>query len=155
MDDRYTASGILLSVLLLSSIAFSSCALPRIIVLDDPLSPEEHLNLGVTYEAKKEFDLAIKQYKMAMKGDTEARAFLYTGNAYFEKGDAGEAERYYKKAIDRDPKLADAYNNLAYLYAKEKRNLREAEELINKAIALNPSKESAYRDTLREIKGLQ
>ena len=38
----------------------SACSLPRIIVLEDPLSPEEHLNLGVAYERKGELDGAIR-----------------------------------------------------------------------------------------------
>ncbi len=50
-----------------SLILFSGCSLPRIIVLKDPLSPEEHLNLGVVYEKEGEFDNAIKEYLKAAK----------------------------------------------------------------------------------------
>ena len=28
----------------------ASCSIPRIVVLRDPLTPEEHINLGVAYE---------------------------------------------------------------------------------------------------------
>ena len=45
----------------------SSCSLPRIIVLEDPLTPEEHINLGVAYEKKGEADNAMKEYKEASK----------------------------------------------------------------------------------------
>lgn len=40
----------LLFFVLCSLVVFSSCSLPRIIVLDDPLTPEEHLHLGVAYD---------------------------------------------------------------------------------------------------------
>jgi len=38
---------------ILLAILLSGCALPRIIFLDDPLTPEEHINLGVAYEKSK------------------------------------------------------------------------------------------------------
>ena len=128
----------------------SSCALPRIIVLDDPLSPEEHINLGVAYEEKGELDNAYKEYREASR--KLPAAFLYMGNISFKKGEFRDAEVCYKKAIKKDPKSADAYNNLAWLYYMEKRNLDEAETLAAKAIELNPSKKNIYEDTLDRIR---
>ena len=126
------------------------CALPRIIVLDDPLSPEEHLNLGVAYEQNKEFDSALKEYEKASKKLTIA--YLYMGNIYFLKNEYSEAESFYKKVIDKDPKNADAYNNLAWLYYTRRENLDEAEDLTLKAIELNPLKRDIYQDTLEKIR---
>ena len=117
---------------------FFACAFPRIIVLDDPLSPEEHLNLGVTYEQNKEFDSALKEYEKASKKLTIA--YLYMGNIYFLKNDYEKAESFYRKTIDKDPKNADAYNNLAWLYYIKRENLDEAEDLALKAIELDPLK---------------
>ncbi|OGW38702.1 MAG: hypothetical protein A2Y97_11110, partial [Nitrospirae bacterium RBG_13_39_12] len=91
----------------------SGCAFPRIIVLDDLLSPEEHLNLGVAYEKNGELDDALKEYEIASK--ELPAAYLYMGNIYFQKKELDEAEYYYKKTISKDPKNADAYNNLAWL----------------------------------------
>ena len=127
-----------------------ACAFPRIIVLDDPLSPEEHLNLGVTYEQNKEFDSALKEYEKASKNLTIA--YLYMGNIYFLKNEYTEAELYYRKTIDKDPKNADAYNNLAWLYCMKRENLDEAEDLALKAIELNPLKKDIYQDTLQKIR---
>ncbi len=132
-------------------LVMSSCAsLPRIIVLEDPLSPEEHINLGVAYEEKGELDNAYKEYKEASR--KLPAAFLYMGNISFKKGEFSDAEVCYKKAIKKDPKSADAYNNLAWLYYTEKRNLEEAETLAAKAIELNPSKKDVYQDTLDRIR---
>ncbi len=129
------------------------CAFPRIIVLDDPLSPEEHLNLGVTYEKNGELDNALKEYKAASK--KLPIAYLYIGNIYFQKNEYEEAERYYKKAIKKEPENADAYNNLAWLYFIKKKNLDEAERLVLKAIELNPVKKNIYQDTLEKIRELK
>jgi len=133
----------------------SSCTTtaPRIIVLDDPLSPEEHLNLGVTYEKQGDFDNALKEYKEASK--KLPLAYLYMGNVYFQKKEYEEAEVHYKKAIKKDPENADAYNNLAWLYYTKRERLDEAERLVLKAIEINPSKKEIYLDTLEKIKGLQ
>lgn len=130
-----------------------SCAMPRIIVLDDPLSPEEHLNLGVTYEKKGELDNAIKEYDRASK--KLPIAYLYLGNVYFQKNELDDAEKYYRKAIKKNPDNADAYNNLAWLYFTKKENLDEAERLVLKAVELNPAKGDIYKDTLEKINALK
>ena len=131
----------------------SGCSLPRIVILKDPLTPEEHLNLGVAYENKGEFDLATKEYELAAK--KLPLAFLYLGNVSFRKQEWKKAEEYYRKAIDKDPRNADAHNNIAWLYYTKKENLGEAEILALKAIELNPSKEQTYRDTLEKIRQLK
>lgn len=129
------------------------CAPPRIIVLDDPLSPEEHINLGVAYEKKEELDNALREYKVASKKNPSA--YLYIGNVYFQKNEFDKAGSYYKKAIKKDPENADAYNNLAWLYYTKRENLDEAERLALKAIELNPSKKDIYKDTLEKITELK
>lgn len=134
-------------------VVFSGCSLPRIIVLDDPLTPEEHLTLGIAYEKSGELDPAIKEYKLAAK--KLLLAYLYLGNVYFQKQEFDEAEEYYRKAMKKDPQNADAYNNLAWLYYTERENLDEAERLVLKAMGLNPSKENIYGDTLEKIRGLK
>lgn len=133
-------------------IAFYSCGLPNIIALHDPLTAEEHLNLGLSYEKRNEFDSAIKQYEMAAKNNPAA--YLYLGNAYFQEINYKEAAKNYKESIRKDPQNADAYNNLAWLYCTKKENLDEAEKLVLKAIKINPSKENIYIDTLDNIKAL-
>jgi tetratricopeptide (TPR) repeat protein len=148
---RSTTFHILCCTLL--TLCLCSCAIPRIIVLDDPLSPEEHLNLGVTYENQGELGDALKEYKEASR--KLPVAYLYMGNVYFRKNDYDEAERHYKKAIKKDPANADAYNNLAWLYYTERIRLDEAERLALKAQELNPSKKEIYLDTLEKIRSLR
>jgi tetratricopeptide (TPR) repeat protein len=122
-------------------------------VLNDPLTPEEHLNLGVSYEHNNELDAAKREYEAAAK--SLPAAFLYLGNISFRKGEYAEAEEYYRKAIEQDGSDADAFNNLAWLYYTQKRNLDEAEGLAIKATELNPAKAGIYRDTLEKIRSLK
>jgi tetratricopeptide (TPR) repeat protein len=129
------------------------CVFPKIIVFEDPLTSEEHLGLGVAYEKRGEFDGAIKQYRLAAR--KLSVAYLYLGNAYFQKNELHEAEESYKEAIKRDAYNADAYNNLAWLYYVKGNNLDEAERLAKKALELNPSKKNVYGDTLEKIKGIK
>jgi tetratricopeptide (TPR) repeat protein len=128
----------------------TGCSFPRVIILKDPLTPEEHLNLGVTYEQQGDFDNAIKEYNLAAKN--LPGAFLYLGNAYFQKKEWKKAEDYYRLAIEKDPDNADAHNNLAWLYYTRREKLDEAESLAQKALRLNPGKGDVYRDTLEKIR---
>ncbi|MEW6067460.1 MAG: tetratricopeptide repeat protein [Nitrospirota bacterium] len=144
-------NNLLVSTVIITSCLFLfCCAFPRIIVLDDPLTPEEHLNLGVLYEKNSEQDNALKEYKTASK--KLPVAYLYMGNIYYYKEDFDKAEYYYREALDKDSGNADAYNNLAWLYYIKKKNLDEAETLSLKAIELNPAKKDIYKDTLEKIR---
>ncbi len=144
---------LLLLSALCSLLLATACSFPRVIVLKDPLTPEEHLNLGVTYEQQGDFDNAIREYNLAAKD--LPRANLYLGNAYFEKREWKEAEDFYRKAIEAEPGNADAHNNLAWLYYTRKENLEQAEKLAEKAVQLNPAKGDVYRDTLEKIRELK
>jgi tetratricopeptide (TPR) repeat protein len=66
-----------------------------------------------------------------------------------------QAEKYYKKAIRRETHIADAHNNLAWLYYVKEENLDKAENLALRAMALDPSKKDIYRDTLEKIQELK
>ena len=140
----------LLPVLLCLLISSAGCAFPRIVVLRDPLTSEEHLNLGVTYERQGEYENALKEYKLAAK-DLPV-AYLYMGNVHFQRGELDEAERLYKRSIEKDRANSDAYNNLAWLYYVKGENLDKAEAFALRAMELNPSKNHIYQDTLEKIR---
>lgn len=96
-----------LFLLISCSLVLTGCGtFPRVIILQDPLTAEEHNDLGVAYEAKKEYDLAIREYRLALKKKEEffiARVNL--GNAYLQSGRYEEAEAAYKKAITLRPEI--------------------------------------------------
>jgi Flp pilus assembly protein TadD len=148
LDAGHKAMNTIKPFILILALFLTSCSIPRIIVLTDPLSPEEHINLGISYEEKGELDAAMREYKEALK--KVPIAWLYLGNLYFKKGELDEAERAYKKAIKKtsDPR---AMNNLAWLYYTLNKDLEKAEELALEAVRLEPDNKD-FQDTLDKIK---
>jgi len=142
LDSCHKAIGLFVSIVLLAS-----CSMPRIIVLHDPLTPEEHINLGLSYEKDGEHDAALKEYKTASK--KLPIAYLYIGNILFQHNDYDGAIKAYKRAISKtgDPR---AHNNLAWLYYTSGRNLVEAETHARRATELSPDNQD-FTDTLMKI----
>jgi tetratricopeptide (TPR) repeat protein len=94
--------------------------------MEDPLTAEEHNNLGVIYEREGKDDLAIREYKRAVNSDdTLITPLVNLGNVYFRKGEYTKAEKYYKKALDKDGTNLEAANNLASLYIETGSNYKE------------------------------
>ncbi|MBA4348495.1 MAG: hypothetical protein C0415_00695 [Thermodesulfovibrio sp.] len=164
-QSEINTSSLVLIVLLIAVFCLltAGCSLPRIVILDDPLTPDEHINLGVAYEKKGETDNAVEEYKKASK--KLPLAYLYLGNIFVQKGDSERAEGFYRKAIEEKPDITDAYNNLAWLYYNKAKGsklaveelkilLLEAESLVLKALDLSPSNEN-YLDTLNKIRELK
>lgn len=140
----------LLATLLATLIA--GCALPRIVVHDDPLSGAEHLKLGMAYEAKGESDRAAAEYKLALR--TEPLARLYLGNIFYGQKRLAEAEGEYRAALERLPGNPEVMNNLAWVLLARGRSLDEAQELAERAVARAPSDaaKAAFQDTLTAIR---
>lgn len=141
-------SAILLCLLL------AGCALPRIGVYADPLSGEEHLDLGKAYEQKGELDLARREYAEAVRDDVP-QAHLFLANVLFQKGELEEAERHYRSAVRLLPEAESALarNNLAWLLLTRGGQLDEAERLAEEAVRLaDDAHRLSYEDTLRQIR---
>lgn len=139
------------AVLAMFCLGLAACALPRITVLGDPLTAEEHLQLGLAYEQDGELDLAEREYEEAAGELPEARYYL--GNLAFAREDWDEAERQYEKAVRGLPEDPRPRNNLAWLLYTRGRNLDRAEELARQAVTLATAAERAeYADTLKKIR---
>ena len=136
----------------LVTLFLSACApVPKIIVLHDPLSAEEHLSLGLGYELNGEYDEAIGEYdKSARKSEGDDRPFYYMANAYYKKGEYDLAEEYYRQALEISPDNGDIYNNLAWAYIATER-LDEARGEIERALSIR--RDPYYLDTLANIYG--
>ncbi len=84
-----------------------------------------------------------------------ARFYFDSANQDLEKELFEKAAARYRKAIKLNPEFADAYNNLAWVYYQQRKNLSEAINLVRKALKLNPAHKTYYLDTLKQIKKLK
>jgi Tfp pilus assembly protein PilF len=125
------------------------CSLPRIYVMDDPLSAHQRNELGFVYETQGKLDLAEKEYRLAAKRDRNWAVPLFNlGNVYFKMGDHQRAKSHYRQALERDPENPDVMNNLAYLLYKDG-DCDEAEKWITRALSIRRDEE--YLDTKQKI----
>jgi Tfp pilus assembly protein PilF len=126
-----------------------SCSIPRVHVIEDPLSAIQHNELGYVYESQGKLDLAQKEYKQAIRKEKGwAVPYFNLGNVLFKMGDAEKAEEHYRKALEKDATNPDFMNNLAYVLC-ERGQYDEAEQWIGRALSISPKNE--YLDTQREI----
>jgi len=82
------------------------------------------------------------------KSDPERQAVTFHRGAMFERQknyDAAEAQ--FRKVIAADPKNAEAMNYLGYMFADRGVNLEEAQQLISKALDIDPGN-GAFLDSL-------
>jgi tetratricopeptide (TPR) repeat protein len=135
------------------SLVFTGCApLPKLIILQDPLSPEEHLVLGASYEAEGAWDLALSEYREALqKSGRKEEVYFLIGNVYHQRGNYSEAERSYGRAIQINSRFAPAYNNLAWNFLKEGKK-QEAIRAAREALEIAPDNPD-YQDTFQRISG--
>ncbi|MFQ5597203.1 MAG: tetratricopeptide repeat protein [Nitrospiria bacterium] len=141
----------ILACLLLGGI--QACAhAPRIVILKDSLSSGEHLQLGLSYEAQDKWDLALDEYRSALKSGGEPSLIEgYIGNIHVAREELSLAKAAYRRALRVNPDHAAVLNNLAGLYLIENKNLKEAERLVRRAIAIDPTRRVYYLDTLGSI----
>lgn len=76
--------------------------------------------------------------------NVKADALMQEGEAFFSQGKADEALKKYQQALELDSKLYHAalYSGDIYL---QKQDFTQAEYWYQKAIAIDPTKETAYR----------
>ena len=104
-----------LPFLLVLLLAGGCSRVPRIIVLEDPLTAAEHVELGVAYERKGELDLARREYERALRMDGKFyRARVNLGNVFLAKKEFGKAREEYLLALELRPGDAEATNNLSW-----------------------------------------
>src|SRR3989304_4154415 len=124
---------------------------PRLAVLHDPLSPEEHLALGVAYEREGNRALARGEYEAVLRRRPDhVPAMVNLGNLAAAEGSRRDAEAWYHRALRVGGKdAAPAANNLAWLALEQRKRLRVATSLARKAVAWDPR--PAYVDTLARV----
>jgi Flp pilus assembly protein TadD len=129
----------------------TGCA--HLVMLHDPLTASEHNDLGVAYESGGKLDLAAKEYRKALRLDSDlSLARVNLGNIEAANERWGRAERQYRRALRDSTTYYDAMNNLAFVLLKQGRHLDEALALAERAVAAGTERDSVYRATLEEVK---
>jgi Tfp pilus assembly protein PilF len=135
--------------MMIVSLFLSSCAIPQVYVIEDPLTASQHNDLGYIYESQEKYVLAEKEYRAAIQKEKNWSApYFNLGNIYFKMRDMPKAEEYYREAIGRDPANSDAMNNLAYVLCEQGR-YEEAKKWIDQALSISAKEE--YLDTQKRI----
>ncbi len=113
----------------------------------DPLSAEEHLELGVAYESSGELELARKEYERALgKNPALAQAMINLGNVHYQRGEYSRAEEEYHQALKLSPQNGDIYNNLGWAYLSQNK-FEQAHQAVTQALSFNPPHQHIYLDT--------
>lgn len=141
-------------LLVLAVLGLAGCSMPRIIVLHDPLDARQHNDLGVSYEAQKEYDLALREYlKAAELAPDWARPLINAGNALAAQNFWAQASDRYRDALEREPERAEAMNNLAWALLQQG-EVAQARIWADRAVTADPGV-AAYMDTLTAVQECQ
>ena len=117
--------------------------------MQDPLTAEEHNNLGVAYESEGKYKLALSEYKKAHDKDQNLIIpIVNMANVYFKLEEYKKAEKYYLKALKEDEMNLEAANNLASLYIERNQSYDEGLKYLNKAISSRDEIPTYVLDTL-------
>lgn len=104
--------------------------------------------LGYIYTIQEKYDRALELFMSVVKSGIEtAQAYAAIGYIMHKKGEVKEAIMNLYRAIEIDPKNANAHNSLGFILAEENINLDEALEECKKAVNLDPDN-PAYLDSL-------
>jgi tetratricopeptide (TPR) repeat protein len=115
----------------------------------DPLTADEHNDLGVAYFERGETRRAAREFEGAVALRPEwVRALVNLGDARLALGDVERAIEAYRRAVAVAPDDPGAANNLAWALLQDPVRWPEAEPLIHGALARHPEPRGYYLDTL-------
>ena len=138
-----------LPLLLVFLLAGGCSRIPKIIVLEDPLTAAEHVDLGVAYERKGELDLAQREYERALRKDGKSyRARVNLGNIFLSKKEYGKARAEYLLALELRPGDAEATNNLSWAAIFSGEGIEEAITRMESVVSGPGGRQPIYLDTL-------
>jgi Tfp pilus assembly protein PilF len=139
-----------LAALLLVLLLIGGCSrVPRIIVLEDPLTANEHVELGVAYERKGDLGLARREYEAALRKDGRSfQARVNLGNVYLAGKDHSKARDEYLRALELRPGDAEATNNLSWAAVLSGEGIDEALARMEAVVSAPGGRNAALLDTL-------
>jgi Tfp pilus assembly protein PilF len=119
----------------------------------DPLTADEHNDLGVAYFERGETRRATSEFERAVELRPDwARALVNLGDARLALGDVDGAIAVYRRAVRLAPDDTAAANNLAWALLQDPARWPEAEPIIDGALARRPEPRGYYLDTLGALR---
>lgn len=124
-----------------------------------PQAPEFPYLLALAQREAKHTQQAVMTFEEARHEAEQVDPAMLNGRFYFDYGVAAEQAGFYDKAADLlrqsavlDPtSAAEVYNYLGYMWAEQNTHLDDAEEVVKKALELDPNN-GAYLDSLGWIR---
>ena len=124
-----------------------------------PQAPEFTYLLAIAQREAKHAQQAVATFEEALHEAEGGSSSMLNGRFYFDYGAAAEKAGLFDKAADLfresvalDPaSAAEIYNYLGFMWAEHNLHLDEAEEMIKKALAIDPDN-GAYLDSLGWVK---
>jgi Tfp pilus assembly protein PilF len=133
----------------LIAIFLAGCTMPRIIVLNDPLTAAQHNDLGVAYKQRQDYELALRAFDRAAALDKKwALPLINRGNVHAAVGEWQKAENSYRQALRRQKDDAGGMNNLAWVLLRQDK-FDDALLWAQRAVLAEP--QPAILDTLAEV----
>lgn len=109
---------------------------------------------GMAHSQAKDYAKAVKHYTSAELIAKTSETNRLNEGLYFQIGAAHErnkdyatAEKYFRQALELAPDFAEALNYLGYMWAERGEKLPEAQEMIEKAVKLEPEN-GAFLDSM-------
>jgi len=92
-------------------------------------------------------DSIAKAIELSPKSEDKNYAMFVAGSIYERQKKYDQAETYFRKVVQDDPRNATALNYLGYMLADRGQHLEEALQFVRRAVALDPQN-GAYLDSL-------
>ncbi len=113
-----------------------------------PESRELAIGLAAMHTERREYESAIDVLKRASaQAEDDEGLTLQLASVFEEANRVPDAEREFRRLLQRDPLNATALNGLGYMLADRGQRLPEAIELIQRALTVDPDNPS-YLDSL-------
>ena len=110
----------------------------------DPKLPFVHFNLGLVHLKKQEYAQARDEFlKDAAVESDLALDYNELGNVYWLMQDDKDAEKSYRDALRRDPRLVDSRLGLAKIYQKQQKYTLALPE-VDAAVKFDPERPEAH-----------
>ncbi|MBV9760009.1 MAG: tetratricopeptide repeat protein [Acidobacteriaceae bacterium] len=120
-------------------------------LLDGKNDRETYVAMAEVYEKGKNFgemDKVLNQAEKLSQAKEDKVNVLFLRGAMYERQKKYDlAEKTFRQVIDLDPTSAEAMNYLGYMLADQNVRLQEAQDLIKRAVNLEPNN-YAYLDSL-------